>query len=592
MITSALYIPRYIRDGIKPNHRGGRMGRIIYGGDTETVDGEPNSFQFYSEDVACNDFYIVNKHTALKTFLGWCAKRKQDHEHVVYVHRLRFDLVEFLYGAHTKLVSGGDEFRFRVGDWEISGVYGTPTFCRISNRNGRRVILLVDSYSFFPGPLADAAQLYCPDLPKLHKPKNLGAVRYTAKDQHFVAYAMRDAEIDYHIGRAVNELHEEFDLKQCVSIADLAARVFRHRFLTYTIPQPTDDIILASLDSYHGGKNNLTVPPGWYQGAKGIDLSSAYPRAMHELPAFQSAKLYKRFRPARRVASVPQFGVYQVSGTVAPCRWPVLFDHDFSPLSGKFEDVSIQGIELNEALRSGELKLSRIEGSYYDAERDNGAPALRAFVEDFYRRKQSEKNEIRRHGYKLILNALYGKFIQTRKRTLKCYVNIESGKVSESHELIAGGLFHPFIASAITAHTRARIHQLEHEYKALHTATDGIFTLSARAPKAKAKALGEPGRDCEGDLLLVRNKLYIVYGKETADTMPSRAFVGKHIAKYALHGFQGDVFALERLVATNKRKYKANHVNQLKESIKRGLQVNEFVKRDYTLKVGPMRVQS
>jgi hypothetical protein len=595
MIVSGLYIPRYIREGIKPNDRGGHLGRIIYGGDTETVAGKPNTLQFYSEDVACSDFYIVNEHNSLKKFLAWCAKRKQDHEHVVYVHNLRFDLVEFLYGVHAKLVAQGDEFSFRVGEWFISGVYGTPTFARIRNKTCRRTILLIDSYSFFKGSLKEASKLYCPDLPKLATPKDLGKVRIRVRDTSKVEYAMRDAEVSYHIGKAIDALHTEFDLKQCVSIADLAARVFRHRFLTYTIPQPSDDIVLASLDAYHGGKNNITVAPGWYIKTAGLDISSAYPDAMRALPCFSNARAYKRFRASntRKLLRVPSYGVYTVSGTAKACRWPSLFAHDFTALSGRFEDVSVQGFELNEALRSGEVKLSSVQGWSYDEDKDIGVPALRAFVDDFYKRKETEKNKVKRKGYKDILNSLYGKFIQTRKRGFRTYVNIESGKVSESQELVAGGMFHPFIAATITAHTRAKMHGLEHEYQALHTATDGIFSQDSRAYcMKKADGLGSVGQDSRGTLLLIRTKLYIVYVDEpTKDTMPSRAFQGKHILKWALHGFQGKVFDLERLIASNRRKYKANHVNQLKESLKRGLQVNEFVQRDYTLKVGPLQVK-
>lgn len=598
MIVSGLYIPRYIRGGIKPNDRGGKVGRIVYGADTETVGGKPNTLQFYSEDVACSDFYIVNEHNSLKTFLAWCAKRKQDHEHVVYVHNLKFDLVEFLYGVHPKLVAEGDEFSFRVGEWFISGVYGIPTFARIRNKSGRRTIMLIDSFSFFRGSLKEAAKLYCPDLPKLATPKDLGKVRIRASDTNKVEYAMRDAEVSYHIGRAINELHEEFDLKQCVSVADLAARVFRHRFLTYTIPQPSDDVILASLDAYHGGKNNFLGPPGWFVKTTGLDISSAYPDAMREMPCFSNGKAYRRFRAgnARKLLRVPCYGVYEISGLAQACRWPSLFAHDFSALSGRFEGVRVQGFELNEAIRSGEVKLSRCEGWLYDEDKDIGVPALRAFVDDFYRRKETEKNKVRRFGYKLILNSVSGKFIQTRKRGLRSYVSIESGKVSESSELVAGGMFHPFIAAAITAHTRAAIHRLEHHYKAIHTATDGIFTQDSRAAKmGKAEGLGSVGSDSHGTALIIRNKLYIVYvDKATKDTIPSRAFQGKHILKYALHGFQGKgryaVHTLERLIATNRRKYKYTHVNQLKESLKRGLQVNDFVERESTLKVGPIQV--
>jgi hypothetical protein len=589
MIVSSLYIPPYIAEGIKPNHRGGRLDRIIYGGDTETVEGEPNTMQFYSEDVACSDIFFVDKKTALKRFIKWCDSRKTKAEHVVYVHLLRFDLVEFLYGAHPKLVEDGGEFSFSVGEWNVSGVYGTPTFARFTKNRGSTV-LLIDSFSFFRGSLAEAAKLYCPELPKLARPRDIGKVRIRPQDDSKVAYAMRDAEIDYHIGRSIEDLHQEFDLRQCVSIADLAARIFRHKFLTYTIPQPTEDIISMSLDAYHGGKNAMPVKPGWYLGTTGLDIKSAYPHAMSCMPSMAHAKLYRRFKRTRSPKSVPDYGVYKVSGTLTEDRWPCIFDHDFSPLSGRIVEIHVQGFELNEALRSGELKNATIEGHYYDADKDHGAPAMRAFVEDFYKRKETEKDPVKRYGYKTIMNSVYGKFIQTRKKLMRGYYNIDSEKESDTHEVIAGGMFHPFIAAAITAQPRAFMHRMEHKYKAIHTATDGMFTQSKGPfPKSNGR-LGNFEKDSEGDLLLVRNKLYILYGKKSAKTFESKAFAGKHIVKFALHGFQGKVYDLERLIATNKRKYQADHVNQLRESVNCGLQVNKFVKRDFTLKVGPLEV--
>jgi DNA polymerase family B len=590
MIVGELSIPSYIRTGIKPNDRGGRLDRIIYGGDTETVEGQPNTLQFYSEDdKGCDDIFFVTKNTSLKTFIKWCDKRRTRAEHVVYVHNLKFDLVEFLYGQHEAMVENQGEFAFTVGDWKCTGVYGTPTFARFT-KDKHTTIMLIDSMSFFRGSLAEAAKLFCPDLPKLARPRNLGKVRITSKDTAKIAYAMRDAVIDYHIGRSIEALHNEFDLRQCVSVADLAARIFRHRFLTYTIPQPDDNVIGLALDAYHGGKNGLYVKPGWYLGCTGMDIKSAYPKAMHDMPSMENANLYKRFRKARTVKSVPDYGIYTVSGVVKDCRWKVLFEHDFSPITGKFSDVNIQGFELNEALRSGEVKISRLDGYYYDAERDHGTPAMRAFVEDFYRRKETEKDPVKRYMYKTIMNSVYGKFIQTRKKARYTYHNIDTEKSSESYDVVAGGMFHPFIAAAITAQPRALMHRMEHKYQSLHTATDGLFTQHRGSfPKSSGK-LGNFEKDSQGDLLLIRNKLYILYGEESTKTFPSKAFAGKHIVKFAKHGFQGSVYDLERLAATNKRKYKANHVNQLRESINRGLQVNKFEMRDFTLKVGPLEV--
>lgn len=557
--------------------------------------GKPNSLQFYSEDIACDEIHFVDEKTAAKKFLQWCSARKRNYQHVVYIHNLAFDLIELLWGHEKKFVENGGEFEFKVGSWTVRGLYGTPTFCTLRSGHDRSIVL-VDSFSFFRGSLASAAELFCPDLPKLRHPRGIGEKRFTSRDTGFVAYAMRDAQVTYHIGKSIEELHREFDLKQCVSVADLAARIFRHRFLDYSIPQPDHEIVQNSLDAYHGGKNNITTAPGYYPGVHGIDVSSAYPDAMQQMPAFARARLYKRYRSKRGCKRVPDYGVYAVSGTSHACKWPALFDHGFKPLSGEFDCIHIQGFELNEALRSGELSASKIIGHYYDADKDIQVSALRAFCDDFYHRKQTERNPIQRYMYKLILNSISGKFIQTRKRTLKAYVDIDSGEISDAAELVAGGMFHPFIAAAITAHTRARIHRMEHHYQALHTATDGIFSLCKPATHGefktvpKATRLGELTYEVHGDLLLVRNKCYVVYTDEGEKKDRSKQFPGKYIAKYALHGFQGTVFDLERLIKTGKRTYTTVRPNKLKESIKRGLVPNDFQKHDHNLRVGPVNV--
>lgn len=580
------------------------MDVMVYGGDSETLEGKPMTFQFFSHDVKMAEIMWVNEHNATKKFIGWCDKLRTKTLHVVYVHNLEFDLPEFFYDVRKKLLENGSDFSFTVGGWSVTGCYGKPTFCKLHNRSRNCSVVIVDSHAWYAGSLASAAQLFCPDLPKLKRPRELGSKQFKPSDENFVAYAMRDAEIDYHIGSAIQKIHREFEIPQAVSLAHMASHIFRKRFLDYTIPQPTKDIISAALASYHGGKNNILVDasPRWHLGISSIDISSAYPYGMAQLPSMANGKLYRRIsRTSKAPREIADLGVYQVSGKAAQCDYPCLFTHGFDPIQGAFRDTWIQGYELNEALRSGEVKLTSFRGFYYDAEKDNRPPALRAFVEEFYERKSKEKDKVLRHMWKIILNALYGKFIQTRKTEKVFYSDIDSGESLDSSEVVAGGLFHPFIASATTAHTRAFIHQAEHQHKAIHTATDGLFTYARKArrvPMAAEKGLGALELEhTDKDLLLVRNKCYVLYGKkpdkpprEDTGPWPSKAFAGKWIYKAALHGFQGNKFDLERLVATNRRSYTVTRPNKLKESVRRGLQVNKFEEHPFTLKVGPILV--
>jgi len=58
-----------------------------------------------------------------------------------------------------------------------------------------------------------------------------------------------------------------------------------------------------------------------------------------------------------------------------------------------------------------------------------------------------------------------------------------------------------------------------------------------------------------------------------------------------LHGFQGSVTELEKMVSSGRRKYTVTRPNKLKESLKRGLTPNDFIPREYVLKVGRLAVK-
>jgi hypothetical protein len=139
----------------------------------------------------------------------------------------------------------------------------------------------------------------------------------------------------------------------------------------------------------------------------------------------------------------------------------------------------------------------------------------------------------------------------------------------------------------ITGYTRGKkMHPLEHQYQALHTATDGIFA-GGNHKGAKTKTLGAVVAEGHGDLALLRNKLYIFYtDEESDDTYESQVFAGRHILKCARHGYQGTVVDLERMLVSTDRTYKVNKPNKLKSSIKQGLTPNEFLIKQRKVNIG------
>lgn len=544
--------------------------RIILGGDTETLNGEPLTFQFYSLIKKYQAFIWTCKKSCFKDFVNYCDSLPcNDQDYVVYIHNLKFDLGSFFYDRLELLRNEQIDFKFK--NWTFKGVYANTTFLHMYHKSSHKTVSLIDTSAFFYGSLKKNAEIFCPETPKLDSPDKLGSKRFKKTDKKFIAYAWRDAEICYKIGLYIDGLHQEYEIPQTPSLPSMAQKIFRKNYMTQDIPQSPKPILYAALHSYHGGKNNITVPAGWYKNIYEIDINSAYPFAMSKMPSFYDLKLYKKIKPNVFLKKYPSFGVYRISGRLKDCKYPVIFSHNFKAEKNVVNRVWTTGFELNEALRSRELNLTEISGYCYNSEKDKNISPLKKFSEDFFVLKNQEKNPIKKMFYKILLNSLYGKFIQTIKKSEneQLIVDLDKEKLVVKNRKIAGGLFHPFIATLITGFTRAQIHRLEHKYQALHTSTDGI--ISYLKPKS-SKKLGGISLKSFGNALILRNKLYIIYNNK------------KEIIKYALHGFHGTVETLEKCWKNKIADYEYTKVNKLKESLNRGLKFNLFETRTASLK--------
>lgn len=570
MLFDSLELPPWCGD-IRVNHAG-FSSWAVYGADSETVKGKPFTFQLFGDGIEV--IHPVEDRYATRDFFRALARLPSSGRRraVLFVHNLEFDLISFFYDRHTELLE--EEFYFKYNGWTIEGIYANVKFATL--HKGHRTIKLIDTYAYFQTSLAKLANLFCPDLPKLQMPPRLGEYRYSIHNRQFSAYAMRDAEITYHVGQRITQFHNQYDVRLCVSAPHLAARIFRHHFLKRDIPLPSKKILYAALHSYHGGKNNVTKPAGIYRKIRSLDIISAYPAAMRRLPSFSVKKAYKKCEGAT-AGALPEFGVYKVTGTVRDCPWPIFYNHAFKPVSGEIRDIWVTGAELNEALISGEFKMKRYYGFYYDVSMDKYPSPFQAYVDEFFTGKDTATDPIMKTFFKIMLNALYGKFIQAKKESIELTsVNVDDQSNGTEKRIVAGGLFHSFIATIITGTVRAWIHQIEHKYKAIHTATDGIFTT--RDLKRPIPGIGGLKKECEGDLILFRNKCYLIYGKKHAG-IPSIIYKNKSIIKYATHGFHGRPRDLEKIWKTGNNVYGYVKVNKLRESNRRGLQVNAFESR-------------
>lgn len=559
----AIDIPPHVKAGIRHRKSGFPKRIRFFSGDVETCKGHPITLQM-TDNPDHADIYFVSKETILATFLHWIRPRLLSNQvNVCFFHSLSHDLPALLYN-YVHLFSDG-QFTLDAEGVKISVLAAKIYYAKITFPDST-MLHVIDSFRFYTTSLKKIGKsLGCKNT-KLDPPKGLGKRRFRPNDEHFVNYALQDALLGWEVGKHIIDMHRQFDVPLSISAPQFAARVFTRYYLKKdeVIKLPNSHIVNASLASYHGGKNGFYVYPGFYRKATEIDISSAYPNAMKKLPQFVKGHY-------ENVAGFdPSYvGVYKVTGNMKACRYSIFLTHEGKAIRGpcRIENLWVTSFELAEALRTGEFVLERCTGWRWNPDPDYPNNALAAYVDKFYTLKENcPRGNPEYLTYKLLLNALYGKFIQNIElgsEVLSDWIINPDGtktRVVKRHK--AGGLFHPFIATLITGEVRAYLHRLEHDFKAIHASTDSIKTLDHVAPEALPKGLGGLNVEITGDCILLRNKLYLHFEGEKNGQPPK---------KYALHGFWGSIDQLLDLISRREVTYRVEHLYKVREALNQGL---------------------
>jgi len=142
----------------------------------------------------------------------------------------------------------------------------------------------------------------------------------------------------------------------------------------------------------------------------------------------------------------------------------------------------------------------------------------------------------------------------------------------------AGGIYLPHVGSWITSLCRAKLHADLHKYEAIDCATDSSKTVHT---VPKGNEIGDLKLVCEGFLLLIGPKLYVMFSKEIQKSIqegdlrerPKKISIEtlqnpKEIVRYALHAFWGNVHDLLELHRDRKTSYEIIHMTKTREAIK------------------------
>jgi hypothetical protein len=559
-----IILPVHIRAGIKHRKAGFPSDYRLFAGDVETCEGFPISIQLADSATHC-DFIWTSKKDILPAFMGWMKNRLLKHRvNVCFFHNLAFDLTALLYDHLDLLTASSVTFDLCGAKWEVLSdkVY----YAKVKYKDGT-VLHIIDSFRFYNTSLAKLGETFKTMTRKGPKPAGLGKKHYMDKDADFIKYATDDALLGYEVGEHIIRMHQEFDVALSMSAPQFAMRVFTKYYMKEDekISLPSKSILRGAIASYHGGKNGFYVKPGLYRNVTELDISSAYPHAMKSIPQFVRG-FYRRAMSYEKGFH----GIYCVTGTLRECRYAIFQNHEGKALHrGDVKKLWVTSYELEEALRTGEFAMETCTGWLWHPDPTYTHNPLAEYVDVFYGKKEaSHKGDPNYQTYKLLLNSLYGKFIQNVEVEENGKVDCESvidetGRVARvPKKFKAGGLFSPVIATLITGFVRAYLHRLEHRYQAIHSSTDSIKTFAELEVDQLPHGLGGLNVEVKGDCILLRNKLYLHYdGAMVAGGKP---------AKYALHGFWGTVDELLAMVAGRRIHYAVEHLYRMKEANKQG----------------------
>jgi hypothetical protein len=333
----------------------------------------------------------------------------------------------------------------------------------------------------------------------------------------------------------------------------------------------------------HGGRASVFVPtPTVIPNVKMYDYNSFYPWAMTQLPALTAG----RWKQTNSFADEYE-GFYLVTGYVRQCKYPIVLrnSHSFQYANGeRIVNAPIASYELREAINSREIEIESAKG-YVWIPNDNAENPFRDYVLDFFSKKNTTPREHPLYvTYKLLLNTLYGKTFQAIRQTdyeeEPELVWDENKQRTVRNRILyrAGGLYLPHVASWIASMCRAKLHRNLHRHNAIDCATDSFKT---RETVRESGNLGELKLDCEGLLLLVRPKVYIVFNesiqKEAESFGNLREYLKRNldrlnmtddIIRCATHGFWGTPRQLLELYVEKGNEYVVQHMVKIREAIR------------------------
>lgn len=260
------------------------------------------------------------------------------------------------------------------------------------------------------------------------------------------------------------------------------------------------EVLKSAYLSYSGGRFEI-LKRGYFDKVYLYDINSAYPYQMASLPNYNYGEWFEtdEFKP-NCLSGFYYCTIEHLHPLISP------FMQKISGLNvypnGKFNQWMTQKEVEFVLSRFPNTDLSVSLGYYF--EENNLVYPLREKILELYKWKETEKDPVIRYCVKIILNSLYGKFIQT--------VGGKTGKI-----------FNPIWAAEITANTRLQLLEvaMKNPSTVIGFSTDSIHSqipMVFKNPEFCGTNLGQFELDCQGEGIYIQSDVYSIKNEEKTKT--------------------------------------------------------------------------
>jgi len=385
-----------------------------------------------------------------------------------------------------------------------------------SIKKSNRVYKYFDLFQFYHMSLDHAGKKYV-GMRKIEIDKDcLTDRKYIEQHrQEIIEYCIQDCRITKALGEYMQRLFNKLDVSfdKPFSLAYISQEYFMKHC---DIPQFRKSKYQEyAFKSYYGGRFEV-FKRGYFDKVYEYDINSAYPCTISNLLDLRYGSWFK----VKDFDDDADLGFYRVRYS---CD-----DEYICALAFKKDQINVYP-----RVRNRETYITHVEAKYIldhsiaDLEILDGW-VWKAYeyvypfeiIKDLYYKRQElkQKGDELQLALKLIMNSLYGKFIQLTPQvrkleapgTLKRVVEITSGDHAGEYELYycTGVLFNAVYASTITATTRVQLLDmfLKHRKRIIAGFTDSVF-LDTYVDLNSDK-LGEWKYEGSGDLLMIGSGVY------------------------------------------------------------------------------------